>query len=139
MTTDQQVRLLMSLIKKGLPLSTAAVKTGMSEPTARKYRAAGKLPGEMRAEHNWRTRPDPFAEVRPEVEALLEKDAGLQAKTVFEELARRYPGRFRPGQLRTLQRRFGVDPVWWTPDPLRRRSPQCHNQDHPMRRSSGSR
>ena len=33
----------------------------------------------------------------------------------------------------------GVDPVWWTPDPLRRRSPQCHNQDHPMRRSSGSR
>ena len=34
MTTDQQVRLLMSLIKKGLPLSTAAVKAGMSEPTA---------------------------------------------------------------------------------------------------------
>ncbi len=106
MTTDQQVRLLMSLIKKGLPLSTAAVKSGMSEPTARKYRAAGKLPGEMRAEHNWRTRPDPFAEVWPEVEALLEQDAGLQARTVFEELGRRYPGRFRPGQLRTLQRRF---------------------------------
>ncbi len=106
MTTDQQVRLLMSLIKKGLPLSTAAVKAGMSEPTARKYRSAGKLPGEMRAEHNWRTRPDPFAEVWPEVEALLEQDAGLQARTVFEELGRRYPGRFRPGQLRTLQRRF---------------------------------
>ena len=34
---------------------------------------------------------------------------------------------------------LGVDPVWWTSDPLRRRSPQCHNQDHPMRRSSGSR
>ena len=106
MTTDQQVRLLMSLIKKGLPLSTAAVKSGMSEPTARKYRAAGKLPSEMRAEHHWRTRPDPFAEVWPEVEALLEQDAGLQARTVFEELSRRYPGRFRPGQLRTLQRRF---------------------------------
>ena len=33
----------------------------------------------------------------------------------------------------------GVDPVWWTSDPLRRRSPQCHNQDHLMRRSSGNR
>ena len=33
----------------------------------------------------------------------------------------------------------GVDPVWWTPDPLRRRSPQCQNQDHRMRRSSGNR
>ena len=38
-----------------------------------------------------------------------------------------------------LEKELGVDPVWWTPDPLRRRSPQCHNQDHPMRRSSGSR
>lgn len=33
MTTDEQVRRLMSLIKKGLPLSTAAAKAGMSEPT----------------------------------------------------------------------------------------------------------
>ena len=49
MTTDKQVRRLMSLIKKGLPLSTAAVKAGMSEPTARKYRRAGKLPGQMKA------------------------------------------------------------------------------------------
>ena len=32
----------------------------------------------------------------------------------------------------------GVDPLSWTPDPLGRRSPQCQNQEHPMRRSSGS-
>lgn len=106
MTTDQQVRRLMLLIKKGLPLSTAAVKAGMSEPTARKYRRAGKLPSELKASHAWRTRPDPFAEVWPEIEALLEREGGLEAKTVFEELRRRYPGRFRKGQLRTLQRRF---------------------------------
>jgi hypothetical protein len=106
MTTNQQVRRLMLLIKKGLPLSTAAVKAGMSEPTARKYRRAGKLPGELKASHSWRTRPDPFAEVWSEVEALLEREGGLEAKTVFEELGRRYPGRFRSGQLRTLQRRF---------------------------------
>ena len=42
----------------------------------------------------------------PEVEELFEQDAGLQAKTVFDELVRRYPGRFQAGQLRTLQRRF---------------------------------
>ena len=30
MTTDQQARLLMSLIKRGLPLGTAAAKAGMT-------------------------------------------------------------------------------------------------------------
>ena len=49
MTTDEQVRRLMSLIKKGMPLCTAAAKSGMSEPTSRKYRRAGKLPGQMKA------------------------------------------------------------------------------------------
>ena len=38
MTTDQQVRLLMTLINEGLPLVTTAAKAGMSERTARKYR-----------------------------------------------------------------------------------------------------
>jgi hypothetical protein len=106
MTTDQQVRLLMSLLKEGKPLSTAAAKAGMSEPTARKYRNLKKLPSELRSPRTWRTREDPFAEVWPEVERMLEIDGGLEAKTVFEELERRYPGRFQPGQLRTLQRRF---------------------------------
>lgn len=106
MTTDQQVRLLMTLINKGLPLVTAAAKAGMSEGTARKYRRSGKLPSEGRVVHTWRTRPDPFEEVWPEAVKLLERDEGLQAKTVFDELVRRYPGRFQAGQLRTLQRRF---------------------------------
>ena len=39
----------MSLIKKGFPLATAAVKAGMSEGTARKYRRLGKLPSEVQA------------------------------------------------------------------------------------------
>jgi len=105
MVTEQQVRRLMSLLSKGLPLAAAAAKTGMSEPTARKYRRLGKLPAAIRPAHDWRTRSDPFAAVWPEVQALLEQDGGLQAQTVFAELLRRYPGRFRPGQVRTLQRR----------------------------------
>jgi hypothetical protein len=106
MTRDQQVRRLMSLINKGLPLATAAAKAGMSEPTARKYRAKANLPSQLRKEHDWRTRPDPFTEVWQEIQPFLERDAGLQAKTVFQELQRRYPDRFPQGQLRTLQRRF---------------------------------
>ena len=106
MTTDQQVRLLMSLIQKGRPRVAAAAKAGMSEPSARKYCKLGKLPSEVKVAHTWRTRPDPFEVVWPEVEALLEQDGALEAKTVFEEFGRRYPGRFQSGQLRTLQRRF---------------------------------
>ena len=96
----------MLLIKKGFPLATAAVKAGMSEGTARKYRRLGKPPSEVGAPHGWRTRSDPFEAVWAEAEALLEQDNGLQAKTVFEELQRRHPGQYQAGQLRTLQRRF---------------------------------
>jgi transposase len=106
MTTDQQVRRLMSMMEKGVPLLTAAAKAGMSEPTARKWQRLGRRPSEVKAKHTWRTRPDPFIDVWPEVVALLERDAGLEAKTVFWELQRRYPERFQAGQLRTLQRRF---------------------------------
>ena len=79
----------------------------MSEPTARKYRRAGKLDwsdGRRRAYGGHGA--DPFEAVWPEVEALLGQDAGLQAKTVLQELQRRHPGQFQSGQIRTLQRRF---------------------------------
>ena len=96
----------MTLIKQGVALSTLALKAGMSEPTARKYRGLGRLPSQTKSRRDWRTRTGPFEGVWPEVEALLESDAGLRAKAVFDELVRRYPGRFEAGQLRTLQRRF---------------------------------
>ena len=95
MVTDHQVRKLMKLMSAGEPLAQAALKSGMSENTARKYRRAGELPSERRAERsprNWRTREDPFAEVWEELRALLEVNPGLQAHTLFTELQRRYPG-----------------------------------------------
>jgi hypothetical protein len=98
----------MSSLSQGIATVTAAAKAGMSEPTARKYARSGRAPSSAKAPHTWRTRPDPFAEVWPEVEALLRQDAGLQAKTVWGELNERYPGRFSVGTLRTLQRRFNV-------------------------------
>jgi hypothetical protein len=39
---------------------------------------------------------------------MLAINPGLQAKTVFQELQRRYPGRFDDGQLRTFQRRVKI-------------------------------
>lgn len=96
----------MSLITQGIPQVTAAAKAGMSERTARKYVRSGRAPSQAKVPHTWRTRPDPFAEVWPEVEALLRQDGGLQAKTIWTELNERHAGRFSAGQLRTLQRRI---------------------------------
>ena len=83
----------------------AAAKSGMDAKTARKYRRLGRVPSELPSGANWRTRPDPFAKVWGEIRELLEVNAGLEAKTVFEYLQRRDPGQFADGQLRTLQRR----------------------------------
>jgi ABC-type dipeptide/oligopeptide/nickel transport system ATPase subunit len=80
----------------------------MDEKTARKYRRLGKLPSDIKAEHTWRTREDPFSEVWKEVKEKLEINPGLEAKTLFEDLQRRYPGQFADGQLRTLQRRVKI-------------------------------
>ncbi len=105
MVTDQQVRRLFMLLHQEPTLARAAAKAGMDEKTARKYRRLGKLPSEVKQPHTWRTRQDPFADVWDEVRRKLEINPGLQAKTLFLDLQRRYPGRFADGQLRTLQRR----------------------------------
>jgi hypothetical protein len=39
---------------------------------------------------------------------MLDINPGLEAKTIFEDLQRRNPGRFADGQLRTLQRRIKI-------------------------------
>jgi hypothetical protein len=105
MVTDKQVRKLMKLLQEKESLALAAAKAGMDEKTARKYRKLGKLPSEVRQEHDWRTREDPFSGVWEQIRAKLQINPGLEAKTLFEDLQRRYPGEFADGQLRTLQRR----------------------------------
>jgi hypothetical protein len=108
MVTDQQVRRLFKLVQTEKNFGTAAMKAGMDEKTARKYRRLGKLPSELDTAHRWRTRKDPFEEVWHEIKSMLEINAGLEAKTIFADLQRRNPGRFADGQLRTLQRRIKV-------------------------------
>jgi hypothetical protein len=105
MVTDGQVRLLMRGIQREKSLAVAAAKAGMSEKTARRYRDLGKLPGEVRPRHDWRTRSDPFEAVWATVRGHLEREPRLEARTLFEALQRQSPGQFSDGQLRTLQRR----------------------------------
>jgi len=82
----------------------AAMLADMDRKTARKYIQAGKLPSETVAARTWCTREDPFAKDREEIEALLTSTPELEAKTIFAMLMEKYPGRYEPGQLRTLQR-----------------------------------
>lgn len=86
-------------------IGVAAMKAGMDRKTARKYVCAGALPSEMERARHWRTRNDDFAQDWPEIAAQLAEAPGLEAKTLFDALMEKYPGRYEPGQLRTLQRR----------------------------------
>ena len=72
MVTDQQVRRLFKLIQSEKNFGIAAMKAGMDEKTARKYRNKGRLPSELKKEHTWRTRKDPFADVWDGIKSMLE-------------------------------------------------------------------
>ena len=104
MKSDSDVRRLWAALAGGKLLPEAAKIAGMSEPTARKYRRCGTMPSEMKSERDWRTRSNPFEEVWPEIERMVRDEPRLKAKTIFDELQAKYPGRFQNGQLRTLQR-----------------------------------
>ena len=108
MVTDQQVRRLFKLIQTEKSFGIAAAKAGMDEKTARKYKDLGQLPSALKEPHTWRTRKDPFDDVWEQVQSKLELIPGLEAKTLFEDLQRTYPGRFGDAQLRTLQRRIKI-------------------------------
>jgi len=108
MVTDEQVRMLMSLIHKEKTLAVAAAKAGMTEKTARKYRDLERLPSQMVPQHAWCTRKDPFEDDWPWIQTQLEINPGLEAKTLFEAMQRDDPGKYQDGQLRTLQRRVKI-------------------------------
>jgi transposase InsO family protein len=102
--SDAQVRKLMEEMSKHGRIGEASMKAGMDRKTARRYVKAGKLPSEMVAARHWRTREDPFEEDWAEVVSLLGATPELEAKTIFELLVERHPGRHEPSELRTLQR-----------------------------------
>jgi hypothetical protein len=108
MKKDTEVKLYMQARHQGLSQRLAAARAGMSERTARKYERAGKLPSQMKRPHTWRTRANPFEEDWPWVVEQLERDPALQGTTLFALLCARHAGRYRPTQVRTLQRQIAA-------------------------------
>jgi hypothetical protein len=106
MISNNQIKRLKMLINRGLIIEDAADKVGISDKTARKYLKSGKLPEELRKDHTWRTREDPFKADNESIKEMLELNCRLEAKTVFEYLQDNNPDRYSNGQLRTLQRKF---------------------------------
>lgn len=108
MKRDPEVELMRRERAKGVSQEVAAARCGMSVRTFRKYERGGKLPSQLSSPRTWRTRPNPFVQDWPWVVEELERDAGLQAKTLLGVLSERVPGRYRAGQLRTLQRHMAA-------------------------------
>jgi len=104
--SDKQVVKLMAEMSKHGNKGLAALRAGMDRGTARKYHAAGKLPSDMvNTERTYLTREDPFAQDWAWIESVLVDLPELEAKALFEHLQATWPGRYEPGQVRTLQRR----------------------------------
>jgi len=107
--TDAQVRIIMREREKGRTQEQAAVSANLrSRKTVAKYETLAKLPSELKQPRRYRTRQDPFVEDWDRVEQMLEDAPSLEAKALFEWLCEQHPERYRPGQLRTFQRRVAT-------------------------------
>lgn len=108
MKRDAEVILAVRERGKGKTQEQAAVRAGMSVRTLRKYEQAAKLPSQMKTPRSYRTRTDPFREDWTWVVAQLERDPALQATTLFQLLCEQHPDRYKPTQLRTLQKHIAL-------------------------------
>lgn len=57
--------------------------------------------------HDWRTRKDPFEGEWEDISAWLQANPALTGVEIFQKLVQRSPDRYRPTQVRTLQRHLG--------------------------------
>lgn len=95
----------MKEMNEGETLERAALRSGMSENTARRYVKGASAKG-SRPRRTYRTRPDPLEAVWPEVAAMLAVAPGLEAKTILARLQERLDSPYTDSHLRTLQRRI---------------------------------
>ena len=84
-------------------LARAALKAGMSEKTARKYL---KQTTEEKISKPSIPKPNPFEKHWQELTERLDKAPELQAQTLMTYLVESYPDLYKPGQIRSLQRRL---------------------------------
>lgn len=107
MISDAHYRKLMKVYRETKNITESACKAGMDRKTAQKCINEGP-PQARKQPRSWRTREDPFEEVRDEIEKLLQECPDIKGVRLFSQLQRRHPGRFPDGLVRTLQRRIKV-------------------------------
>ena len=81
----------------------AAIKSGITSKTARKYLNTDQLPSENKQQRHWQTRSNVFEKIWPEIADMLNKSPQLEAKTILEFLSTT-DNNFQEKHLRTLQR-----------------------------------
>ena len=85
----------------------AAALAQISRRSGQRIETGSDRPNRGRA-RNWRTTPNPLAEVwESELEPMLRREPRLKPTTLFEYLQERYPGQY-PRVLRTVQRRVSA-------------------------------
>ena len=84
-------------------LARAALKAGISEKTARKYLKQNDNDSVTKQSA---PKPNPFESHWQELTERLEKAPELQAQTLMTYLTESYPDLYKPGQIRSLQRRL---------------------------------
>jgi len=103
--TDQQMRLYMSERKSGQSQGISSAKSGISERSGRRIDAGEHSVGVKEMRH-WRTRPDPLAQVWPQVERMLSETPGLLPVTIYDFLCEQSGVVIDARVKRTLQRRI---------------------------------
>src|SRR5215218_4989369 len=97
--TENQIRLYMQSKQKGKSQKTAAAIAAFSERSARNVETRS-----FESAHRgrtWQTRKDPFESVwTSELVPLLEKHPKLEARTLLDDLQRRYEGCYPDSLLR---------------------------------------
>ena len=96
MKRDPEVLRMLRERAKGRTQEQAAARAGMSVRTAGTYERRGRLPSQLTQPRSYRTRANPFAADWPWITGQLERDAALQATTLFAILCDQHPGRDLP-------------------------------------------
>jgi Integrase core domain. len=105
MISPQQHNKLMKEYEKRGRIGLSAAKAGVDRKTGAKYIGGAPGPLEPKPQRGWRTHEDAFGWVWPEMERRLDREPGLSAKTLWEELLREHGEKFRAGQRRSFERR----------------------------------
>jgi hypothetical protein len=97
-----QIRALNSKLRSRLNLKSRPVPQPLAAGVPNRRRSQRRPPARPRS---WSTHPDLFEGAWPAIQDWLHDDPALTANNLLERLKRTFPGVYRDGHLRSLQRR----------------------------------